>query len=175
MSAQKKELTSEEKEALQRVYRKLEGLVTEYVDEAKRDPKQRVEKSDLVFAPLKEAILDNNLNTPFSHYSPDPLVRIQRFEKKLNELLTSKDKLEKNLIKGHKNGTITILGEKLDAYSVASMITIIPAIVRAVYSYNKYGTGKFWKPKSQKIIECAERGLEELHDKGILPPKNSPK
>jgi hypothetical protein len=172
-TSEEKKLTPEEKEALSKVYEKLRGLLEEYAEETARG--QHSTKS-VVFGPLKEAILTaSNWSPAHREQSSDPLVRIQEFEKELDKFLSSGKQGRfdyEETIKRHNNRTIKIKEEKLDAYSVASIATVIPAIIRALYSYNKYGTGKFWKPKSQKIIECAQRELKELHDKKILPSKN---
>ncbi len=49
------------------------------------------------------------------------------------------------------------------SYNVFSVLTIIPALVRAKDSYSKYGTLQFWKPEAQKAMECAVENISKLN------------
>lgn len=99
-------------------------------------------KSD-IFAHLR-SILGNPSETKSKHE------RIILFKNTLSNL-------DKNMLCAHR----TAAWQRY-VYNAFSFCTIIPAIVRAIDSYVKYGTASFWKSDSQKAVEMAEENCSQI-------------
>lgn len=117
------------------VYEKLVRLTNNYLDKKDLSPAKQA-----LFQHLK-AVLEGT--GQLSKYQ-----RICAFKEALQIA-------DKNLVALHRTDTW-----KRYLYNAFSLLTLLPAFIRAVNSYSQHGTLQFWKPTSQKTIECCTNEIE---------------
>lgn len=119
--------------AEQSITERLLKITELYLTKNKRDPTK-----NKIFSDLK-AILDNRDLSLFD--------RIKELNSKIGTI-------HQNNINLHRDPTW-----QRYLINVLSILSIFPAIVRSIISYNQYGTAKFWQPESKQAVNAIKKEI----------------
>lgn len=117
------------------VYDKLVQVVNEYLSKSGTDR-------------FKHHLFTSLLSTLENPPEKSKYDRIMAFKNAINTA-------DQCLIKKHRNSKWILF-----LYNIFSVLTLIPAVIRAGISYQKFGTFQFWKPESEKVIGFAKSQID---------------
>jgi hypothetical protein len=170
MSIQKSEKELEEEKLINDVYEKLLYLTYPESYYNKDTPGHDI-LNDLhtsLFDSENRALYDET--SPFSYHFnfKQPLTT----DKKIDYIRALQTKLQTLL---EDSPSLKETSRKKLACDIVSVLTLLPAALRAGYSYYHYGNANFFKSEAQRMVESAKDKLEKENMKPLLDNSPSPR